>query len=70
MTAQTIPAETLLLAKPVPVALLPDDTCDRCGPATKAVVAVQLRTGKLTFCKHHYSRLKKALSSLVLGVTE
>jgi hypothetical protein len=70
MTSQTIPAETLLLAKPVPVALLPDDTCDRCGPGTVALVAVMLRSGKLTFCEHHYGRYKKALASLVLGVTQ
>jgi hypothetical protein len=70
MTPQTIPAETLLLAKPVPVALLPDDTCDRCGSATAALVAVMLRTGKLTFCQHHYNRHKKALAPLILGVTQ
>jgi ArsR family metal-binding transcriptional regulator len=68
MTAQTIPAETLV-TKPVPVALLPDDTCDRCGPATRATVAVMLRAGKLTFCKHHYSRFEASLAPLVLGVT-
>jgi hypothetical protein len=68
MTTQTIPAETLPAA-PVPVVLLPDDTCDRCGPATAALVAVILRAGKLTFCQHHYSRYEAALAPLILGIT-
>lgn len=52
-----------------PVKLEPGDTCDRCGPFVAALVAVQLSTGKLTFCRHCYDGFEAALAPLVLGTT-
>ena len=49
MTTQSIEAVELL----VPEMPGPDDTCDRCGPAVKAVAGVLLAGGgRLTFCGH------------------
>ena len=39
----------------------PDQTCDRCGPAVRAVYRVQ-RQGELYLCKHCANRLWPDLS--------
>lgn len=42
----------------------PDDTCDKCGPATKAQASVTMPSGgRLTFCGHCVSAYLPALAS-------
>lgn len=58
------------VADQVPVTLEPNDTCDKCGPGVEALVAVMLKSGKLTFCRHCYRQREAALAPMILGSTE
>jgi hypothetical protein len=52
-------------------AVLEGETCDRCGPSTRAVVVVEFLTlrvpaphaGRLTFCGHHWDALRALITS-------
>lgn len=46
-----------------PVPLTADDRCDRCG--ARAQQRVQLKTGELLFCGHHYTEHSAKLAELV-----
>lgn len=70
MASLTIEPQAEPQVEPVIVGLEANDTCDKCGPGVKALVAVQLRTGKLVFCKHCYTRFEAALAPLILGMFE
>jgi hypothetical protein len=72
MTTQSIPAEsTLLVAPEVTVELLPADTCDKCGPAVTANIAVLLLSGGLlTFCNHCYNQFAASLAALIRATSQ
>ena len=47
-------------------ALTPTDRCDRCG--AQAFVRVELATGDLLFCGHHYARYSRSLRASAIAV--
>ena len=70
MASLTIEPQAEPQVTPVMVDLEVGDTCDKCGPGVEALVAVQLSTGKLAFCRHCYTRFEVALAPLILGLFE
>ncbi len=46
------------------------EDCDKSDCPAKPLVAVELMSGRLTFCGHDYDDLPKSIEKLIMGVCD